>query len=214
MPPALRDDAKTWRSRRTIATAAIVDDRDNHEDMNMRKWLPLLILALATLAACSTFTPRRGFNRVLNDRNVQLTAQRALDDDPQLDGRAHIGTAVYNGVLLLIGEAGSEEVKQRAEVDVTGYEGVRKVVNLIDVMPLQSAGRTALDAALTARVKASLLDITSLPGFDPGRVKVSTAHGNVYLMGLLTHREADAVIDVVRHVAGVNRVVPVFEYID
>src|SRR5579875_2667323 len=77
MPPALRDDAKTWRSRRTIATAAIVDDRDNHEDMNMRKWLPLLILALATLAACSTFTPRRGFNRVLSHRNVELPAQRA-----------------------------------------------------------------------------------------------------------------------------------------
>jgi osmotically-inducible protein OsmY len=180
----------------------------------MRKWLPFLIVALAALAACSAFTDRRGFNRVMNDRNVQITAQRALDDDPQLANRAHVGTAVYDGVLLLIGEAVDEAAKARAGADVTGYEAVRRVENLIDVMPLQSAGRNALDAALTARVKASLLDVTSLPGFDPGRVNVSTAHGNVYLMGLLSHREADAVVDVVRNVAGVNKVVQVFEYTD
>lgn len=182
----------------------------------MRKTIILTtVLSLCfALMACSMFTPRRGFNRVLNDRNVQITAQRALDNDPELDGRAHIGTSVYNGVLLLIGEASTEQVKQRAEADVTGYQGVQRVVNLIDVMPLQSVGRTALDAALTARVKAALLDITSLPGFDPGRVKISTAHGNVYLMGLVSHKEADAVVNVARNVAGVKKVVQVFEYTD
>ncbi|MBS0382800.1 MAG: BON domain-containing protein [Proteobacteria bacterium] len=181
----------------------------------MRKPIVLtaLVLFVAALAACSAFTPRRGFNRVINDRNVQLTAQRALDNDPEIKGRAHIGTSVYNGVLLLIGEASTEEVKQRAETDVTGYDGVQRVVNLIDVMPLQSVGRTALDASLTARVKTALLGV-DLPGFDPGRVKISTAHGNVYLMGLVSHKEADAVIAIVRKVAGVNQVVQVFEYTD
>ena len=182
----------------------------------MRKFstIAFTLLALALLAACSTVTPRRGFNRVVNDRNVQITAQRALDNDPQLSGRAHIGTSVYNGVLLLIGEASDEATKARAGQDVTGYDGVQRVVNLIDVMPLPSIGRTALDASLTARVKTSLLSITHLPGFDPGRVKISTAHGNVYLMGLVTHAEADAVVKVARDVAGVHQVVQVFEYTD
>ena len=73
----------------------------------MRKTL-LFSIALTlciAVSACSVFTPRRGFNRVLNDRNVQITAQRALDDDSELSGRAHIGSSVYNGVLLLIGDA-------------------------------------------------------------------------------------------------------------
>ncbi len=181
----------------------------------MRKTISLagLMLLLAALAACSAVTPRRGINRALIDRNVQLTAQRALDSDPQLQGRAHIGTSVYNGVLLLIGEASTEEVKQRAEDDVTGYQSVKRVVNLIDVMPLQSAARGALDASLTARVKTALVSV-NLPGFDPGRVNVSTAHGKVYLMGLLSRKEAQAVTDVVSHVAGVKQVVPVFEYTD
>lgn len=171
-----------------------------------------LVLCVA-LSACSVFTPRRGFNRAMIDRNVQITAQRALDNDPELAGRAHIGTSVYNGVLLLIGEASTEAVKQRAEADVTGYESVQKVVNLIDVMPLQSVAASLHDAAITAAVKTALLHI-DMPGFDPGRVKVSTAHGKVYLMGLVSHKEADAVVDEARNVAGVKKVIQVFEYTD
>ncbi|TAM97400.1 MAG: BON domain-containing protein [Rhodanobacteraceae bacterium] len=176
--------------------------------------LPVLaLLALAALTACSTLAPRRDFHRVMADRNVQLTAQRALDDDAQLKDQVHIGTTVYNGVLLMIGEATTEAAKERAQQDVTGYDGVRRVVNLVDVMPLATGGRTALDAALTARIKTGLLGLSGLPGFDPGDVKISTAHGKVYLMGLLTRQEADAVIANVSHVAGVKEVVPVFEYI-
>ncbi|HEU0276935.1 MAG TPA: BON domain-containing protein [Rhodanobacteraceae bacterium] len=181
----------------------------------MRKplFLAFIALSLATLAACSSLAPRRDFHRMMADRNVQITAQRALDDDPQLKNQVHIGTDVYNGVLLMIGEATTEAAKERAQRDVTGYDGVRRVVNLIDVMPLATGGRTALDAALTARVKTGLLGLSGLPGFDPGDVKVSTAHGKVYLMGLLTKQEADAVVANVSHVAGVKEVVPVFEYI-
>lgn len=175
--------------------------------------LTLVMLSLATLVACSTLAPRRDFHRIMADRNVQITAQRALDNDAQLKDQVHIGTTVYNGVLLMIGEATTEAAKDRAQQDVTGYEGVHRVINLIDVMPLATGGRTALDAALTARVKTGLLGLSGLPGFDPGDVKVSTAHGKVYLMGLLTHQEADAVIANVSHVAGVKEVVPVFEYI-
>lgn len=180
----------------------------------MRKLAMPLLLATLAIAACSTFTDRRGFNRAVNDRNVQFSAQRALDNDPALSGKVRIGTAVYDGVLLLIGEAPTEELKQRAEADVTGFEGVRRVDNEIDVMPIPAFSQRAGDAGLTARVKASLLNITSLSGFDPGRVNVSTMHGNVYLMGLVSHREADAVTDIVRHVAGVQKVVRVFDYTD
>ncbi|HEX7369151.1 MAG TPA: BON domain-containing protein [Rhodanobacteraceae bacterium] len=171
------------------------------------------LLLCVTLAACSLVTPRRGFNRMFNDRNVQITAQHALDNDPDLNGQVHIGTSVYNGVLLLIGEARTEQLKERAGADVTGYDGVQRVVNLVDVMPLRSAADNLIDASLTARVKTALLHI-DMPGFDPGRVKISTAHGNVYLMGLVSHKEADAVVAEARTVAGVKKVVQVFEYTD
>jgi osmotically-inducible protein OsmY len=53
-----------------------------------------------------------------------------------------------------------------------------------------------------------------IQGFDPLRVKVTSSLGTVYLMGLLTPEEADAVVEKVRYISGVKRVVRLFEYID
>jgi osmotically-inducible protein OsmY len=62
-------------------------------------------------------------------------------------------------------------------------------------------------------VKFALLDV-GIEGFDPTRVEVTSSQGSVYLMGLLTPTEADAVTEKVRFVSGVKRVVKLFEYIE
>ena len=67
---------------------------------------------------------------------------------------------------------------------------------------------------MTARVKAGLLNITSMPGFDPTRVNVTTSHRVVYLMGMVSHEESDAVADIARETGGVDKVVKLFEYTD
>ncbi|HEX5123899.1 MAG TPA: BON domain-containing protein, partial [Rhodanobacteraceae bacterium] len=46
------------------------------------------------------------------------------------------------------------------------------------------------------------------------RVNVTTAHRTVYLMGMVTHEEADAAVEVARGIDGVEKVVKVFEYTD
>ncbi len=90
-----------------------------------------------------------------------------------------------------------------------------RLVNEIEVTD-QPEGfwRRREDGTITARVKTGLLDITSLPGFDPTRINVTTSHRVVYLMGLVNHGEADAVTDAARNTAGVEKVVILFDYID
>jgi osmotically-inducible protein OsmY len=116
--------------------------------------------------------------------------------------------------MLLTGEVRTPELKQRAEQTVTGFEGVRRLVNEIDIMPREGFWSGRNDNKISARVKLALTDITSLPGFDVTRVKVSTAHRTVYLMGLVTHEEDEIVTEIARNVPGVERVVKVFEYLD
>jgi osmotically-inducible protein OsmY len=70
------------------------------------------------------------------------------------------------------------------------------------------------DALITAKVKAKLLTIKGHENFDPTRVKVVTENGIVYLMGILTHAEADTVTDTAREVGGVQKIVKLFEYLD
>jgi osmotically-inducible protein OsmY len=120
--------------------------------------------------------------------------------------------AVYNGVMLLMGEVRTPDLKQRAEQTVTGFEGVRRIVNEIDIMEPEGFWTRRNDNKITARVKLALTDITSVPGFDATKVKVSTAHRTVYLMGLLSTEEVEIVTEIARNVPGVERVVKVFEY--
>jgi osmotically-inducible protein OsmY len=44
-------------------------------------------------------------------------------------------------------------------------------------------------------------------------IKVITENGEVFLMGLVTEKEANLAADVARHVSGVEKVIKVFEYL-
>ncbi|MDX1461095.1 MAG: BON domain-containing protein, partial [Xanthomonadales bacterium] len=67
---------------------------------------------------------------------------------------------------------------------------------------------------LTTKVNTALLRENPVPGFDATRIKVVTSQNNVYLMGLVTREEGDAVAEVARHVGGVEKVIKVFSYRD
>lgn len=157
---------------------------------------------------------RRSWTTVLRDRNIQATAYDNFNKDKELALKNNVSIVVYNGVMLLVGEVRTEELKQRAQGRVEGYEGVRKLVNEIEVREPEGFLSQRRDNTITAHVKTALLDIVDLPGFDPTRVNITTAHRTVYIMGLLSREEAERVAEIARNVAGVEKVVRVLEYQD
>lgn len=157
---------------------------------------------------------RRSASTVINDRNLQMSVENAIEEDAFLASHNRIRVVVYNRVILLVGEVVSEEARISAEELATGFIGARRLVNQLEVMPGQEFWDRRGDDALGSRVKAGLVGITSLPGFDPSRVFITVAHGNVYLMGLVSHEEAEAVVLHARNTAGVNKVINLFEYTD
>ncbi|MCE3003187.1 MAG: BON domain-containing protein [Xanthomonadaceae bacterium] len=157
---------------------------------------------------------RRSVGTVIDDNNIELTAYDAINKDKEIALRNNVGIVVYNGVMLLIGEVRTEELRQRAERLASGLQGVRRVVNEISVEEPTGFGGATRDRWLTGRVKLALLDIVDQPGFDPTRVNVTTQNGKVYLMGLVSRAEAERVVEIARGVPGVERVVKVFEYTD
>lgn len=179
--------------------------------------LPLLggcvaAVTAGAIATGSSVHDRRGFGTVVDDKRIQLGAYDEINRDKELVLKNRVMIAVYNGVMLLMGEVRTPDLKQRAEQTVTGFEGVRRIVNEIDIMEPEGFWTRRNDNKITARVKLALADITSVPGFDATKVKVSTAHRTVYLMGLLSTEEVEIVTEIARNVPGVERVVKVFEY--
>ena len=157
---------------------------------------------------------RRSWTTVISDRNIQTTAYDNFNKDKELALKNNVTIVVYNGVMLLAGEVRTQELKERAERRVSGYEGVRRLVNEIEVREPEGFLSRRRDNTITVHVKTALLDIVDMAGFDPTRVNVTTVHRTVYLMGLVSREEAERVADIARNVAGVEKVVRVFEYQD
>jgi osmotically-inducible protein OsmY len=180
--------------------------------------LPLLlggcIAAVIGGAAAAAGHDRRPFTTVVEDKNIQLTAIDTLNHDKELALKNNVYVGVYQGVMLLFGEVRSEELKARAEKYVANIDGITRLVNDIAVQEPESFGSRRRDDLLTAQVKTALLDIVDMPGFDPTRINVSSAHRVVYLFGLVSEEEGERVVEIVRDVRGVEKVVKLFEYSD
>jgi osmotically-inducible protein OsmY len=194
--------------------------------MRYRPLLALPIVAALLLSGCAALAfgglaagaavahDRRTTGTMLEDQNIEIKAAAALARDPELKSRAHLNVTSYNLVVLLSGEAPSEELKLRAGRIVRGIERVRRVHNEVVVAAPSSMMTRSSDTMITARVKTALLGVKGLPGFDATRVKVVTENGTVFLMGIVTRAEADAATEAARTVGGVQRVVRLFEYLD
>jgi len=93
---------------------------------------------------------------------------------------------------------------------VAGIENVRSVVNELAIGAASSFGSRSNDAFLTGKVKASMVDAKDI---QANSFKVVTERGIVYLMGIVSEREANRATDIARGVSGVQKVVRVFEIV-
>lgn len=168
---------------------------------------PLLFVG-GTAFGVKTAMDRRSTGTQLEDQKIEL---KALQDISKAIGTdAHINVTSYNRQVLLTGEVSTEEKKIQAEQVVANMDNVRGVVNELMVGFTTSMGSRSNDTYITSKVKAAL---TTADGVSAATVKVVTEREVVYLMGILTAREAEVAGDVASGVTGVKQVVRVFDII-
>lgn len=156
---------------------------------------------------------RRTTGTFVEDQEIFLRAVKLRESDDTLKQNANINIDVYNLQVLLTGQAENMEIVEAFRQRVAQIPRVRTVFNEVAIGAESTWSEATSDAYLTSKVKVALFSV-KLEGFDPTRVDVTSSQGSVYLMGLLTPTEADAVTEQVRFVSGVKRVVKLFEYID
>jgi osmotically-inducible protein OsmY len=170
----------------------------------------LVVGSVATTAVVAH--DRRTTGIMVEDQAIEFKTYDQLAKDEAIKQNSKVNVTSYNKVVLLTGQADSDAIRRKAQQIASQVEQVRRVVNEIEIGSTASFGEHSRDVALTTEVKLRLTKV-DLPDFDPLRVKVVTERGSVYLMGLLSKDEANAVTEVVRYISGVRRVVKVFEYI-
>ncbi|WP_373889845.1 BON domain-containing protein [Massilia sp. H6] len=151
---------------------------------------------------------RRTIGMQTEDKSINVKAEIKMQ---QLTGEnGHVNVTSYNRKVLLTGEVRDAAMKQAAEREVRDIANVVSVINELDIAGPSSYTSRSSDALITTKVKASLVDMKTI---SASSVKVTTERGVVYLMGLVTPREGNIAANVAKGVAGVTRVVKIFEYI-
>lgn len=160
------------------------------------------------VAGAAATVDRRTLGNQTEDKAIAVKADLRL---PKVAGKdSHVNATSYNRQVLLTGEVMTAAAKAAVEQEVKSIDGVKSVVNELTVGSPATYTARSNDALITAKVKASLIDMKTISATS---FKVVTDKNVVYLMGRVTPREGQVAADVARSVNGVAKVVKIFDYI-
>lgn len=151
---------------------------------------------------------RRSLGVQTDDEAIELKAANRLS--PDISKRAHINMTSYNRRVLLTGEVPDEATRARVADEVGRIENVQGIWNELAIAGNSSFGNRSNDTYITSKVKARFIDANQ---FAANRVKVVTEASVVFLLGIVTDREAKAAIQVARSTEGVRKVVNLLQII-
>lgn len=146
---------------------------------------------------------------IIDDHNISYQAQSIINNDTQLKDHSNISAIAFNHIILLVGEAENTALKEHAKNIISGIRDIKHIHNQITIGPKVSLQTFSNDALLTTKVKAELLKEN---GLQTTQLKVITQNSTVYLMGIISRPEGNLAAKIAHSIAGVNKVVKVFEY--
>lgn len=153
---------------------------------------------------------RRPMKTIIEDQDIEHQAGIAVQANPLLAKKCHIVVVSFNHIVLLAGQAPSPKLRTLAVNSIKNIPHIKRIFNEITIRAPTSPLTRSSDAWITTKVKSELLLTKDLRS---GQIKVITENGSVYLMGLVTPRQGNMAAAVTRQVAGVQRVVKLFEYL-
>lgn len=181
----------------------------------------LIVLMATQLSAClpavvggaaaggAMAVDRRTSGIYIEDQGIEIKAEKNIMD--QLGDKIHANVTSYNRNVLITGEANDEATRAKAEAIIKSIDNVKSITNELAIDMKSTIANRNSDAYVTSKVKANMLKEGRFPA---NYVKVVTESSVVYLMGLVTHKEAEDAVEIASSTNGVHKVVKVFEYID
>lgn len=166
-----------------------------------------LLLGGAMVGGSMVVIDRRTTGTQVEDQAIEF---KGVARASEVSAAGHVNVTSYNRMVLISGEVPSETDRKAVEQVVGRIENVRSVVNELGVLGNSSLSVRSSDSVLSGKVKASFIDAKDL---QAQAIKVVSERGTVYLMGLVTEREAGRAAEIARAVPGVQKVVRVFEVI-
>ena len=153
----------------------------------------------------------RTMGEIIDDNSITTWVEvNILKKDDRFED-SNIGVHSHNAKVLLVGQVADETLKALATQAAMESPKVKTVHNELTIGPKSSASAKANDIWISTQVKSTMF---TTDGFPSRKIKVVTENGVVYLMGLVTNDIANQSVELVARVAGVQKVVKVFEIVN
>lgn len=147
----------------------------------------------------------RSVGGAVDDTTIHTQINSLFIQDHVDDLFHSIGIEVHEGRVLLTGAVKSQEHRIKAVSLAWKPEGVKEVINEIEILDEFPAAQTAKDTWITTQLKSKLLfkeDVRSI------NYTIATFNGVVYLLGVAQDQEElDLATDTASKVKGVRKVV-------
>ena len=154
----------------------------------------------AVVSAPITLADRRASEIQYIDQKIEIKAILETQDIDQEDNLSFVS---YNQIVLLTGEASSQEIVTKVADKIASLQSVKEIKNFIKVQPKVSSFRSkAEDILITSNVKSRLFIKENETKLFPLHVKVYTERQEVYLMGILNQKEAEYAIKIAKSSRG------------
>lgn len=142
------------------------------------------------------------------DKGIELEAENALAK--RFGDNAHINVTSFNQKVLLTGEVKDADIKGEALAYVKAMKNARSVFNELIIGPNSTYTARANDSYLESKIKTQMIFTDQLPS---NSMAIIAEGGSVYLMGILTQKEADLAKKVTSNTNGVKDVYVYFDII-
>lgn len=166
------------------------------------------VVAGGAVAGAAMISDRRSSGAFLEDEAIEWKTRSAIRE--RFGTNVDVSVVSYNRNVLLVGKVPDQATRSEVGRIASGIDNVNGIVNEVDTGAPRTLTDRSSDSLITSRVKARFVDDQS---FRAHHVKVVTADSTVFLMGIVTRREADAATEVARTTQGVQKVVRVFEFV-
>lgn len=165
-------------------------------------------VAVGTAAvATKTAADPRSIGTQIDDSTLQLRVSNTLAKDQQIKHDSHIVVTVYQGKILLTGQAPNDVIISRAKQIALGVTGATEVYNEIRQGNKINITTASSDTWITTKVRSKLLSSDKVKS---SHIKVTTEKGEVFLLGLVTQSEAEAAENIASKISGVKHVITAF----
>jgi len=184
--------------------------------------LIIFITIIATLQGCaavavvgvatgaSMATDRRSIGNQIDDQNIELHAYNEITKNKSLNDNTNLHVISLNGSVLIIGQAPNTYLRDQAIKILNDIEGINKIHNQIRIGNITTMITRTNDTWLTSKIKTALFSSDEI---HANVIKVVTENAEVFLMGLVSKKEAETAVEITRNISGVNKVFRAFEYI-